>query len=54
MSPAISKYKELGVEITKHLKDDPLRTRRPHMAKEKKDEGAGDPIELLLEESLVQ
>ena len=47
-------YNELGLKITEPLKDDPHRTRQPHMLEENKDEGVGDPIKLLLEEALVQ
>ena len=53
MSLTRSGYKELGLKITEPLKDGPRRTRRPHMVEEKKDEGAGDPIKLYLEEALV-
>jgi hypothetical protein len=49
-----SGYKELGLKITDPLKDDPRRTRRPHMVEENKDEGARDPIKFLLEESLAR
>ena len=43
----------MGLKITEPLKDDPLQIRRPHMEEEKKDEGEGDPIKSLLEESLA-
>ena len=49
-----SRDKELGLKITKPLKDDPRRTQRPHMAEEKKDEGAGDHIKSLLEEAFAR
>ena len=47
-----SRYKELGVELVKPLQDQPRKSRRPPMADEKKDEGARDPIKILLEEVL--
>ena len=53
MSLTRSGYKELGLKITEPLKDNPHRTRRPHLEEEKKDEGVGDPIKLLLKESFV-
>ena len=54
MSPTRLGYKELGLKITEPLKDGPRRTRRPHMTEEKKDEGVGDSINLLLEEALAR
>ena len=53
MSPTRLGYKDLGLKIIKPLKDGPRRTQRPHMVEEKKEEGAGDPIKLLLEEYLA-
>ena len=52
MSPTRSGYKELGLELVEPLQDQPHKSRRPPMADEKKDEGAGDPIKILLEEAL--
>eukprot|EP00253_Pinus_taeda_P027723 PITA_27723 len=52
MSPSRSGYKELGLELVKPLQDQPRKSRRPPMADEKKDEVAGDPIKILLEEAL--
>jgi len=52
MSPTRSRYKELGLELVEPLQDLPRRSRRPRMADEKKDEGARDPIKILLEEAL--
>lgn len=52
MSPTRSEYKELGLELVEPLQDQPRKSRRPAMANEKKDEGAGDPIKILLEEAL--
>eukprot|EP00253_Pinus_taeda_P033112 PITA_33112 len=52
MSPTRSGYMELGLELVEPLQDQPRKSRRPPMADEKKDEGAGDPIKILLEEAL--
>ena len=50
MSPMRSEYREFGLKLVSldhsgHLK-------RPPMVEEKRDDGAGDPIKSLLEESL--
>ena len=47
-----SRYKDLGLDLVEPLQDQTRKTRRPHMAEEKKYEGAGDPFKMLLEESL--
>jgi hypothetical protein len=52
MSPKRSRYKELGLDLVEPLQDQPRKPRRPPMRDEKKDEGAGDPIKILLEEAL--
>jgi hypothetical protein len=52
MSPTRSGYKELGLDLVEPLQDQPRKPRRPPMGEEKKDEGARDPIKLLLEEAL--
>ena len=52
MSPMRLGYKELGLELVKPLQDQPHKSQWPPMADEKKDEGARDPIEILLEEAL--
>ena len=52
MAPTRSGYKELGLEPVEPLQDQPRKSRRPPMADEKKDEGAGDPSKILLEEAL--
>eukprot|EP00253_Pinus_taeda_P030566 PITA_30566 len=52
MSPTRSGYKELGLKLVEPLQDQPRKSRRPPRADEKKDEGAGDPIKILLEEAL--
>jgi hypothetical protein len=52
MSPTRSGYKELGLDLVEPLQDQSRKPRRPPMGEEKKDEGAGDPIKMLLEEAL--
>ena len=47
-------YKDLGLELAEPLQDQPRKSQRPPMADENKDEGAGDPIKILLEEALEQ
>jgi hypothetical protein len=42
----------LGLDLVEPLRDQPRKPRRPPMGEEKKDEGAGDPIKMLLEEAL--
>ena len=51
MSPTELGYKELGLDLVEPLQDQPHKPRRPPMAEEKKDKGAGDPIKILLEEA---
>ena len=45
-------YKELGLDLVEPLQDQPRKSRQPPMGDEKKDEGAEDPIKMLLEEAL--
>ena len=52
MSPTRSGYKELGLDLVEPLQDQPRKPQRPPTAEEKKDEGAGDPIKILLKEAL--
>jgi hypothetical protein len=52
MSPTRSGYKELGLDLVEPLRDQPRKPRRLPMGEEKKYEGAGDPIKMLLEEAL--
>jgi hypothetical protein len=54
MSPTRSKYKHLGLEPVDPLQYQPLRSRPQLMGDEKKDDGAGDPFKLLLEESIAR
>ena len=52
MSPTRSGYKELGLELVEPLQEQSRKPRRTPMGDEKKDEGVGDPIKILLEEAL--
>jgi hypothetical protein len=52
MSPTRSGYKELGIDLVEPLQDQPRKPRGLPMGDEKKDEGEGYPIKILLEESL--
>ena len=50
MSPTRSGYREFGLELVSLYHS--RRPKRPPMAEEKRDNGAGDPIKSLLKESL--
>jgi hypothetical protein len=54
MSPTGSGYKNLGLEPIEPLLDRSCRDQQKPMGDENKDDGAGDPITMLLEESLTQ
>jgi hypothetical protein len=54
MSPTRSEYSKLGLELVS-LKDNRSRTpKKPSMAEEKKNDGADDPVSLLLEQALTR
>jgi hypothetical protein len=53
MSPARLGYRELGLELVYLGEEHSHQPKHHPMAKEKRDDGAGDPIKLLLEESLT-
>jgi hypothetical protein len=54
MSPTRSEYSKLGLELVS-LEDNRSRTpKKPSMAEEKKNDGADDPIYLLLEQALMR
>jgi hypothetical protein len=54
MSPTRSEYSKLGLELVS-LEDNHSRTpKKPSMAEEKKNDGADDPINLLLEQALTR
>jgi hypothetical protein len=52
MSPMRLWYKELGLDLVEPLQDQSRKPQQPPMGEEKKDEGARDPIKMLLEEAL--
>jgi hypothetical protein len=53
MSPTRSEYSKLGLELVS-LEDNRSRTpKKPSMAEEKKNDGAEDPMNLLLEQALT-
>ena len=52
MSPTRSRYKELGLDLVEPLQDQPRKSQWPPMGNKKKEEGAEDPIKMLLEEAL--
>ena len=52
MSPTRLGYKELGLDLVESLQDQPRKPWWLPMGEVKKDEGAGDPIKILLEEAL--
>jgi hypothetical protein len=54
MSPTRSEYSKLGLELVS-LEDNLSRTpKKPSMVEEKKNDGADDPINLLLEQALTR
>ena len=54
MSPTRYKHRKLGLELVS-LEDNHSRTpKKPSMAEEKKNDGADDPISLLLEQALTR
>jgi hypothetical protein len=54
MSPTRSEYRKLGLDIFS-LEDNRSHTpKKPSMAEEKKNDGADDPINLLLEQALTR
>jgi hypothetical protein len=54
MSPTRSEYSKLGLELVS-LEENHFRTpKKPSMAEEKKNDGADDPINLLLEQALTR
>jgi hypothetical protein len=52
MSPTREGYKELGLDLDEPFQDEPRKPPRPPMGDEKKNEGEGDCIKILLEEIL--
>ena len=54
MSPTRSEYRKLGVELVSLEENHSLTPKKPSMAEENKNDGADDPISLLLEQSLTK
>jgi hypothetical protein len=54
MSPTRSGYKELGLELVSLEEKISRMPKQPLMEGEKKDDGTGDPLKILLKESLTQ
>jgi hypothetical protein len=52
--PDRSGYRELGLELVSLEENHSHPPKKPPMVEEKRDDGAGDPIKLLLEESLAR
>jgi hypothetical protein len=52
MSPMRSGYRELGLELVSLGDDCSCWPKQPPMVEEKRDDGAGDPFNMFLEESL--
>jgi len=54
MSPTMSEYRKLGIDLVS-LEEKHSRTpKKPSMVEEKKNDGADDPIGLLLEQALTR
>ena len=55
MSPTRSEYRELGLELVELGESTSCCPKKPQMVgEEKRDDGAGDPIKILLEEALMR
>jgi hypothetical protein len=54
MSPTRSKYSKLGLELVSLEDNRSCTPKEPSMVEEKKNDGADDPINLLLEQALTQ
>jgi hypothetical protein len=54
MSSKRSRYRELGLKLVYVEDNHSFSPKKPPMAKEKRDDGARDPIKLLLKEPLTQ
>jgi hypothetical protein len=52
MSLTRSRYRELGLELVSLEDNCSHMPKKPSMAREKKDDGTGDPFKMLLEEAL--
>jgi hypothetical protein len=54
MSPMRSEYRKLGLELVSLEENHSHTPKKPSMAEEKKNDGADDPISLLLEQALTR
>jgi hypothetical protein len=54
MSPTRSEYSKLGLELVSLEENRSRMPKKPSMVKEKKNDGADDPISLLLEQALTR
>jgi hypothetical protein len=54
MSPMRSEYSKLGIEIVSFEDNCSHTPKKPSMAEENKNDGADDPINLLLEQALTR
>ena len=54
MSPTRSKYRKLGLELVSLEDNCSCTPKKPSMVEEKKNDGADDPINLLLEQDLMR
>ena len=54
MSPTRSEYKDLGLKLVSLEEKISHTPKQPLMEGETKDDGTGDPLKMLLEESLMQ
>jgi hypothetical protein len=53
MSPTRSEYSKLGLDLVSLEYNRSLTPKKPSMAEENKNDGADDPINLLLEQALT-
>jgi hypothetical protein len=54
MSPTMSKYSNLGLQLVSLEDNHSHMPKKPSMVEEKKNDGADDPINLLLEQALTR
>jgi hypothetical protein len=54
MSPMRSEYSKLGLELVSLEENHSLTPKKPSMEEEKKNDGADDPINMLLEQALMR
>jgi hypothetical protein len=54
MSPTRSEYRKLGLDLVSLEDNRSCTSKKPSMVEEKKNDGANDPINLLLEQALMR